>query len=85
MGTVERQSINQKAQAVMKGIKMVNKTLLNHLHATNFGRKTDDQQAVAKEILWNDGADYDDIEWDDTFDQYWDEVYGIASHEYFQF
>lgn len=64
---------------------MVNKTLLTHLHAINFGRKTDDQQAVTKEILWNNGADYDDIEWDDTFDQYWDEVYDTASHDYFQY
>lgn len=50
----------------------MNKQLLNILIATRFGRKSDDEQLVQKNVLWNDGKDYSEEEFDETFDYYWD-------------
>ena len=50
----------------------MNQQLLNTLIKTRFGRKTDDEQLVQKFILWNDGKDYSEEEFDATFDYYWD-------------
>lgn len=86
MGTVERQHINQKAQAVMKGINMsINAKLLSRLHHSLFAVLPQSKQDAVKEMLWNNGADYDDIEWDDTFDQYFEECWADASFDSHQF